>query len=117
MIRTAFRLALHGALLLVAAASQAQNTTDLAQAQARFDQEVARCNGGKLPAPERDACVRNAGAALDRARGSAPGTVTTRTPDRRATVVKPEGAPVPGATETVRSRRSTTVVPIEQAPR
>ena len=49
-----------GALLLAAVASQAQNATDLAEAQARFDQEVARCNGGQLPAPQRDACAPSA---------------------------------------------------------
>ena len=113
MIRSAFRAALCGAALATAFAATAQTATDLQQAQERHQRQLAVCNSGKLPAPEREACVRDAGAALDRARGGPPANVTTRTPDRRATVVTPAGEAVPGATETVRSRRSTTVVPAD----
>jgi hypothetical protein len=106
------RVAVSGALLGISSAALAQ-PPDLAQAQRHFDEQVARCNSGALPRPERDACIRDAGAALDHARGRPAGNVTTRTQDRRSTVVKPEGAPVPGSTATVRSgdRRSTVVTP------
>ena len=113
MTRPVCRAALCGALLAAAFGAQAQTATDLQQAQERHERQLAVCNSGKLPAPERDACVRDAGAALDRARGGPPDNITTRTPDRRATVVTPAGEPVPGATETVRSQRSTTVVPAD----
>jgi len=113
MTRPVFRAATCGVLLSAALGASAQTPTDLQQAQERHERQLAVCNSGKLPAPERDACVRDAGIALDRARGGPPANVTTRTPDRRATVVTPEGAPVPGATDTVRSQRSTTVVPVD----
>ncbi|MDM0016794.1 hypothetical protein [Variovorax saccharolyticus] len=113
MTRLVFRAAASGALLSAALGASAQTPTDLQQAQERHERQLAVCNSGKLPTPEREACVRDAGIALDRARGGPPANVTTRTPDRRATVVAPEGAPVPGATDTVRSRRSTTVVPAD----
>ncbi|MDM0031018.1 hypothetical protein QTI33_02555 [Variovorax sp. J22P271] len=113
MTRPVFRAATCGVLLAAALGAWAQTPTDLQQAQERHERQLAVCNSGKLPAPEREACVRDAGAALDRARGGPPANVTTRTPDRRATVVTPAGQPVPGATETVRSRRSTTVVPAD----
>ncbi|MDN8614655.1 hypothetical protein [Variovorax ginsengisoli] len=113
MTRPVSRAALCGVLLASAFCAHAQTATDLQHAQERHQRQLAVCNSGKLPAPEREACVRDAGAALDRARGGPPANVTTRTPDRRATVVTPAGQPVPGATETVRSRRSTTVVPAD----
>ena len=113
MTRSVFRAAMCGALLATALGAAAQAPTDLQQAQERHERQLAVCNSGKLAAPEREACVRDAGAALDRARGGPPANVTTRTPDRRATVVTPAGEPVPGATETVRSQRSTTVVPVD----
>lgn len=110
------RTALAGTLLAGALAASAQTATDLVQAQKRHDRQIAACNSGKLPAPEREACVRDAGAALDQARGGPPTTVTNRT--RRATIVSPAGAPVPSdGTETVRSRRSTTVMPADQPTR
>jgi len=106
------RVTVSGAFLGLSLAALAQ-TPDLTEAQRQFDEQVAKCNSGALPRPQRDACIRDAGAALDRARGGTPGNVTTRTRDRRSTVVKPEGAPVPGSTNTVRSgdRRSTVVTP------
>ena len=113
MIRSAFRVSLCAGLLVAGFGAGAQTANDLQQAQERHARQLAVCNSGKLPAPEREACVRDAGAALDRARGGPPANITTRTPDRRATVVTPAGEPVPGATETVRSQRSTTVVPAD----
>ena len=116
MIQIVLRAAISGVLLGVSLASVAQPAPDLAEAQRHFDEQVAHCNSGKLPRPERDACIRDAGHALDQARGGPASGTTTRTKDRRATVVKPEGAPVPsGGSRTVRSsdRRSTIVVPTD----
>ena len=116
MIQIVLRAAISGVLLGASLASVAQPAPDLAEAQRHFDEQVAHCNSGKLPRPERDACIRDAGHALDQARGGPASGTTTRTKDRRATVVKPEGAPVPsGGSRTVRSsdRRSTVVVPTD----
>ncbi len=68
-----------------------------AVAQARYDREMAVCNGGTLPAPQRDACVRSAGNALDRARGGPPVPVESTTSDGRATVMTPQSPPVSAA--------------------
>ncbi len=106
------RVVVSGAFLGISWAAVAQ-APDLAQAQRLHDEQVAKCNSGSLPRPARDACIRDAGAALDRARGGPASNVTTRSRDRRSTVVKPEGAPTPAGTEQVRSgdRRSTVVTP------
>ncbi|MDM0014927.1 hypothetical protein QTH87_20955 [Variovorax sp. J22P168] len=57
--------------------------------QQRYDQLIARCNDGTMPRPERDACVRDAGLALERARqGSSGGSQT----ENRSTVIVPDGA-------------------------
>ena len=113
MIRIHARVALSGALLATALAAGAQTAADLAKAQQRHDQQIAKCNDGSLAAPAREACVRDAGAALDRARGGPPRNVTKRSTDRRSTVVTPQGAPAPSGTETNRSGdgRSTVVTP------
>ncbi|MDM0044154.1 hypothetical protein QTH91_06645 [Variovorax dokdonensis] len=84
--------------------------------QQRYERQLAVCNSGKLPEPERDACVRDAGRMLDQALGGRPGNVTTTTEDGRATVVSPAGLPVPNSgSDQVRSRdgRSTIVVPAD----
>jgi hypothetical protein len=117
MNRNSIRAALGLALLASALGASAQAASDLAQAQADFNQQIAVCNSGKLPAPQREACVRDAGAALDAARGGPASTTTQRTPDGRATVVVPDGAPVPsGGTDRMRSndRRSTVILPADQ---
>ena len=116
MIQILQRVAVSGALAGMSFAWAAQPAPDLAEAQRHFDEQVAQCNSGHLPRPQRDACIRDAGHALDQAHGLAPATKTTRTADRRATVVKPAGAPVPsGGSQTVRSsdRRSTIVMPTD----
>ncbi|MGJ7508930.1 hypothetical protein [Variovorax sp. GT1P44] len=114
MIRIHARVAMSGALLATAlAAGAAPTAADLSKAQQRHDQQIAKCNDGSLAAPARDACVREAGAELDRARGAPPRKVTKRSTDRRSTVVTPQGASAPSGTETARSgdRRSTVVTP------
>lgn len=114
MIRIHARLAICGALLsAVMAAGAAPTAAELADAQQRHDQQIAKCNDGSLAAPAREACVRDAGAALDRARNGPPRSVTKRSADRRSTVVIPQGASTPPGTESVRAgdRRSTVVTP------
>jgi len=97
-----------------------QASPDLATARARYEQQIAMCNRGDLPAPEREACVRNAGLALDRARGGPPSTeVVAPSADGRATIVTPDGAAVPpGGSDIMRSPdgRATIVRPADQSP-
>lgn len=83
---------LAGAMSLVAfnAAAQAPAAeTAAAQAQLRYEARIAQCNSGGLAAPDRAACVRNAGAELDAARSAPATTPTLVTSDGRATVVTP----------------------------
>lgn len=85
-------------------------------ARLRFERQVAACNSAGLPDPQREACIRSAGAALDRARGGPPGLVPQPSPDGRAVVVAPPGAvPPAAATEAVTTPggRATVVVPAE----
>ncbi|MET0542546.1 MAG: hypothetical protein ABWZ88_12400 [Variovorax sp.] len=61
--------------------------------QQSYEQQIARCNDGSLAAPAREACIRAAGTARDRAAGGIPPTpAAMTTPDGRATVVAPEGS-------------------------
>ncbi|MDM0104833.1 hypothetical protein QTH97_07805 [Variovorax sp. J22R24] len=88
---------------------------DLAAAEQNYQRALAYCNNGSLPRPERDACVRDAGNALDRARGGAPtGEEDVTSPGGRATVVIPDGSPLPlsdSTTVTSPDGRSTIVLP------
>ncbi|WP_225781764.1 hypothetical protein [Xenophilus sp. Marseille-Q4582] len=80
------------ALLLWAAAAGAQPSL----AQQRFDEQVSLCNRAGLPAPQRQACIRDAGRQLDRASGGSPPPLVPRTSaDGRAEVMAPPGAPPP----------------------
>jgi hypothetical protein len=97
----AFRLAAFCILVFVASAAMAQTSTPAAAAQQSYERDVAACNGGTLPAPAREACVRAAGLQLDRARGGPPVDTPVTTSDGRATVIAPAGASTPGsATDT-----------------
>ena len=110
---------------LVCMVAQAQTPADLAQAQARYTTEIARCNSGALPAPARKACVRDAGTALDQARGSPPLPEQSTSNDGRATVMTPmevdTGAAAPPSTtisEPIRTStdgRATIVLPSDAA--
>ena len=112
-------------VLLASLGSQAQAPVDMAQAQARYNTEIARCNSGTLAAPAREACVRAAGMVLDRARGTPPVPELATTNDGRATVMTPTplatGATAPTSTsisEPIRTStdgRSTIVVPADAA--
>jgi len=85
--------------------------------QSRYDAALARCNGGTLPAPERQACIRDAGAALDRQRGGLPVDASVDSNDGRATIVTPIGstAPVGGDTTlTTGDGRAVVVVPADR---
>ncbi len=65
-------------------------------AQQRFDQQVALCNRADLPAPQREACIRDAGRTLDQASGGSPPPLVPRTSaDGRAEVMAPADAPAP----------------------
>jgi hypothetical protein len=95
---------------------------DRAQAQQRYETDVSACNRGNLPAPAREACVRNAGNALDRTLGGPPTEAATPSADGRATVVAPVGSNTPpAASDTVTSGdgRATIVLPADRtaAPR
>jgi hypothetical protein len=100
---------------LAASNAWAQSASDAATlAQQRYQQALAACNDGSLPAPARDACVRSAGRQLDRVNGGPPVETPTATPDGRATVVAPVGAPPPPSdanTTTSRDGRATIVAP------
>lgn len=60
-----------------------------------YQSDLAICNSGKLSAPARGACVREAGRRRDAAQGGPPAEVLQTTPDGRATVLTPEGALTP----------------------
>ena len=75
-----------GAVVWAPAASAQTGTPD---PKARYDREIARCNRSGLPAPSREACVRQAGLAFDKATGGITGTRETTSPDGRATVMEP----------------------------
>lgn len=90
-------------------------------AQQRYERQIAACNSGSRPAPERAACIRAAGTALDNARGGPPAEVPVATPDGRATVVTPPGARAPATGAEVMTTpdgRATIVPPSDRsAPR
>jgi hypothetical protein len=104
-------------LLIVCAALQAAvpAMAQSAAAQRRYEQQLAICNSANLPRPERDACVRDAGNALDQARGGGSfQSVEQTSPDGRSTVIIQDGsAPPADDSDTVTSPdgRSTIVLP------
>ena len=105
---------------LAAASVQAQIapevTPEFARAQQRYDAQIERCNRGNLPEPARRACVREAGHALDRARGGPPRDVAEPSANGRAIVVTPAGAPQPSSDSTAVTTpndRATIVLPAD----
>ncbi|MEH3087219.1 MAG: hypothetical protein PGN26_11975 [Xylophilus ampelinus] len=115
----AARCALAGALLLAAAASQAQSVAADRAAQIRYERQIEACNQPDRPAPERRACIRAAGAALDRVTGGPSSDVQTTSEDGRATILAPagigsrEGDPsdITPQTRTSGDGRSTVLIP------
>ncbi|MBT2325591.1 hypothetical protein J7E62_24975 [Variovorax paradoxus] len=103
------------------AAATAAGAQTAQQARQRYEQEVATCNSGALAAPAREACIRAAGNALDRALGGPPPNVAVPSADGRATIVSPAGSPPPSSgSDAVRSPdgRATIVQPPDRtAPR
>lgn len=93
-----YRAAAAGALAwaLGAAAQPAPGPAAQTAAQQRYERAIAACNNGSLPAPAREACVREAGVQLDLVRGGPPATTTMTSPDGRATVVAPQPGPPSG---------------------
>jgi hypothetical protein len=86
--------------------------------QQRYEREIAACNNGSLAAPAREACIRAAGHALDRARGGPPAEVPQSSADGRATIVAPAGSTPPsGGSDAITSRdgRATIVLPADRA--
>jgi hypothetical protein len=108
---------LHAAISCAALAASSPAFCQMSSAEQRYNQTVAYCNSGNLARPERDACIRDAGIAFDRARGGAPAPdIDTTSPGGRATVVIPEGAPPPrsdSSTITSPDGDSTIVLPAD----
>ena len=80
--------------------------------QQRYEQQIAFCNSGRLPDPERNACVRDAGNLLDRRLGGTPRNQMTTSEDGRATIIGPAGLPPPdsGSTEVTSPHGPSTIV-------
>jgi len=79
----------------MAASSAALSQQDIDAAMQRYERAMAACNEGSLPRPERDACVRDAGLAWDRAQRGLPGSTEVTSPGGRATIVVPQGSSPP----------------------
>ena len=117
-VATRIPYAFVGAALVTAVGSFAQPMAPVgpAQLQQRYEARIAECNRSDLPAPARNACVRAAGAALDRTLGGPPPETELETRDGRATVIAPRGSIAPRAgSDTVTSDdgRATIVVPAD----
>lgn len=82
-------------LIVLGATAHAQVPVQPTLPEQVYESDLAICNSGQLSAPARDACVREAGRRRDAARGGPPPEVPMATPDGRATVVTPQGAPPP----------------------
>ncbi len=97
-------------------AASAQDTAQLTPQQ-RYERQIAYCNSGNLPDPQRNACVRDAGRMLDSSLGGPPRNAQTTSEDGRATIIGPAGLPAPdsGSSQiTSPDGRSTVVVPAYQ---
>jgi hypothetical protein len=99
---THFRMhaAISCAALTASVGALGQQAPDVDAATQRYNQAVAYCNSGNLPRPARDACIRDAGRAMDQARGGVAPTIDVSSPGGRATVVIPENAPLPRSDST-----------------
>jgi hypothetical protein len=99
------RFPMHAAIFVAASsasmAAPAQSAYDPDAATQRYNQAIAYCNSGNLPRPARDACIRDAGRAMDQSQGGgvAP-SIDVSSPGGRATVVIPDNAPLPRSDST-----------------
>ncbi|SFN14232.1 hypothetical protein [Variovorax sp. OV329] len=85
--------------------------------QQRYERQIAECNSGKLPDPQRNACVRDAGRMLDQSLGGTPRNQATTSEDGRATIIGPAGLPPPNSGSndvTSPDGRATIVLPADQ---
>ena len=102
-------------LALLALASPWAGAQPSAAARQRYEQAIAQCNSANLPRPQRNACIRDAGIALARARGGQPTGSPDTIPDSRSTVIGPSGTARSGAdsdsTYTSRDGRAVIVPP------
>ncbi len=117
-------VALGGLLLLLSAAllamwsAPAQAQSAAAAAQADYNQRVAQCDTSQ-PRPVYNACIRAAGAALDRTGTMSNGSTQSESADGRSTILQPPGAQGPNLdpsavmpeTTTSQDGRSTLLVP------
>ncbi len=71
------------------AQSAAPGTAERAQQQ--YELDIAVCNTAGFPAPQRDACIREAGQRLDNARNAPEAGAAISNEDGRATVVAEPG--------------------------
>ena len=115
-----FRIAFAAtACALACATVSAQNTAVPETASQRYERRVDACNMSTMPAPAREACLRDAGLAMDAARGGAPTTVEMESTDGRATIIAPAGSRTPlsgSGTRTIDDGRATLVEPAGRAP-
>lgn len=92
VFRTVWHVAVGACLALLVASAASAQTSGALDPQTRYNRQIAVCNQGLLPEPARNACVRDAGAQLDRATGGMTGSREVTSPDRRSTVIVPAPA-------------------------
>jgi hypothetical protein len=96
--------------------AQATGAEDAARAQQQYELDIAICNTAGFAAPQREACIREAGQRLDRVRNAPPAGSTSDNQDGRATVVAdPASASAlqGSALQTTTDGRATVVVPAQ----
>ncbi len=97
----------------------AQNTPVPETAAQRYERRIDACNMSTMPAPAREACVRDAGLVMDAIRGGAPNNVEMESADGRATIIAPSGSRTPlsgSGTRTIDDGRAVVVEPAGRAP-
>lgn len=92
VFRTVWHVAVGACLALLVASAASAQTSGALDPQTRYNRQIAVCNQGLLPEPARNACVRDAGAQLDRATGGMTGSREITSPDGRSTVIVPAPA-------------------------
>lgn len=98
--------------------AQAADPASATRAQQQYELDIAVCNTGGFPAPQREACIREAGQRLDRARQPTTQGSTMESVDGRATVVVDPGGSSAlrgGALATTPDGRATVVEPLSPA--